>query len=57
MDLSKGIDTKAKYDGQRACEIFYSYSKSQVNNNMVSGNYAPINVMPEGGDHGIGWGL
>ena len=22
MELSKGIDTKAKFDGQRACEIF-----------------------------------
>ena len=20
-------------------------------------SYAPINVMPKGGDHGIGWGL
>ena len=40
MELSKEIDTKAKYDGQRACEIFYSYSKSQVNNNMVSGDYS-----------------
>ena len=34
MELSKGIDTKAKYDGHRACE------KCQVNSNTISGDYS-----------------
>ena len=34
MELSKGIDTKAKYDGQRAREIFIE----GIINNMVNGD-------------------
>ena len=39
VEISKGIDTKAKYDGQRACEIFI-YIGSVRNNNMVFGDYS-----------------
>ena len=34
MELSKGIDTRAEYDGQRSREI----SLFEVSNNMVSGD-------------------
>ena len=39
MELSKGMDTKAKYDGQRAYEILFIFEVS-VNSNMVSGDYS-----------------
>ena len=33
MELSKGIDTKVKYDSERALEILF-----EVSNNIVSGD-------------------
>ena len=35
MELSKGIDTKAEYDSQRACETFI---QCEYCNNIVSGD-------------------